>query len=192
MSSLNCTPGAVVSATFCKDSLYVAEFSISDRKIRLWDLSSDRCLEWADDGIIVTRLAFSRSGSTLAAYGRVNLRLWDTATGDLQASFTTHLEPLDPGRIRFSENETHIYFDSNSFNLSSPGPIVPKSLLGVGWIEPHEYRVRRDLSWICKGNTDVLWLPPGYRPSIWDIVGSDVVMGCGSRVVLIRLTKKDF
>ncbi|KAF3802625.1 Vegetative incompatibility protein HET-E-1 [Colletotrichum gloeosporioides] len=191
VSRLDCASDAIVSTTFCKDSIYVAEYSSSDMRTSLWDIPSGRCLKTVDDGISVTSLAFSRNGSTLAAYGRVSLRLWDTATGDLKASFTTDLESLNPGRIRFSENGSHIYFDSNSFNLSSPGPIVANGLIGIIYIVPHQYRIRRDLDWIAKGDTNVLWLPPGYRPSVWDIVGSDVVMGCGSRVVFIRLPDKD-
>ncbi|KAH9233142.1 hypothetical protein K456DRAFT_347095 [Colletotrichum gloeosporioides 23] len=191
-SSPDCASGAIVSATFCKDSLHVAEYSSSDVRTSVWDIPSGRCLKTVDDGISVTRLAFSRNGSTLAAYGKSNLRLWNTATGDLKASFTTNLESLTPGRIRFSENESHIYFDSNSFDLSCPGPIVPNGLMGMTQTVPQQYRIRRDLDWIAKGDTNVLWLPPGYRPSVWDIVGPDVVMGCASRIIFIRLTKKDF
>lgn len=183
-SILDCTTDAIISATFYGSSMYVAGYCPSVMTTHLWDISSGRYLRRLHNDADVTRLAFSRDGATLASYTGATLRLWDTATGNLKS--THAVDSLHSSSVWFSENGSFIHFEGLSFGLQFQGPFSKQNATGVGYLEPNRYRVRSGDSWIAKGNTNMLWLPPGYRPTVWDTLGSNMVLGCGSRVVLVR------
>ncbi|ETS05239.1 hypothetical protein M419DRAFT_71348, partial [Trichoderma reesei RUT C-30] len=63
------------------------------------------------------------------------------------------------------------------------------ALIETSDIRPHaeEYGISPDGSWLTRRLKRVLWLPPEYRPSCAILAPSQLILGCGGRVVTMVL-----
>ena len=94
--------GTVFCVAFSPDGKIVASGS-ADMTIKLWDVATGDCTATLKDNSIVTSLAFSPDGKTLAAVGFV-VRLWDLETKKVRASVKTVSTPHGP-KVSYGSGE---------------------------------------------------------------------------------------
>jgi WD40 repeat protein len=151
----------------------------SDGTVRLWDVAMGAVLQTLRGHTGWVRgVAFSPDGRTVvSASSDGTVRLWDVATGaSLQTLENCLIEQLTLSREGpFLEADRGLlYIESDSASLS------------VAKLQPL-YTISVGADWITRGETNILWLPPEYRPSCSAFRGDLLFLGHGSgKVTFIK------
>jgi WD40 repeat protein len=187
-----------------QDSLVGCDFSADEQsiytghqsgKINVWNISTEKCIRTIeiDPSGPMSCLAIypSRDGDRLAtAYspGSWAIRIWDLDSGK-NRELPTH-------GCKDREGWEQIHFSSDGNYLAVGSRWVPISDDHDVQHAPFELVVKED-GWIArldKDDSDLLWLPPEYRPGMRGTItrGGIAVIGSESgRAISMELTRPD-
>ena len=175
----------VNSIAFSHDSKLLASAS-SDYTVKIWDASTgapQQTLEGHSHW--VTSVAFSHDSKLLASASRdKTVKIWDTSTGSCHQTVATNTLI------------TSLSFNSIDSNLLTNGGSIKVDMTRL--LSRSEYpQEERDEggcqglgiseSWVTWNTQNLLWLPPDYRATRFDISpsGSIVAGGCSTGKVFI-------
>ncbi len=155
-----------------------------DKTVKIWDLATGQCsATLSGHGNSVTAVAWSADGSRIASgsYDET-VKIWDSATGQCLTTFNT-------GYVDYIQFKTLNLLDLSVglFDLS------PSTVYSVDYSQPLPQRLGYGFdesgNWVTYNGQCLLWLPPGYRPSISAVLGMAVVIGCQSgRFMILRFS----
>ena len=161
----------VNSVVFSPDGSRIASGSY-DNTVRIWDaVNGDSLCTLEGHSSSVNSVAFSPDGSRIASGSDdKTVRIWDAGNGDclhtLQGhSASTESDPATLGVIAWGST-------SNAQKMRE----TPQR---------YTYDLNTSGTWITSNSQNVIWLPPEYRPSIFALTSSTMVIGCISGRVLI-------
>ncbi|KAJ5875197.1 uncharacterized protein N7473_012544 [Penicillium subrubescens] len=179
----------VTSIAWSPDGSRLASAS-SGKTARIWDLATGQCaatLKGHSRGVM--SITWSSDGSRLAsASSDKTVRIWNPATGQCVSTLDIHSYHF----LQFDRSTpTHLHTVIGTLNLGSTEPVAPgASRLTLPKI--HGFGLSGNISWITFNGSNLLWLPPEYRPSSpssFRISAATVAIGCSSgRVIFLALS----
>lgn len=180
----------VSSIAWSPDGSQLASASV-DNTVKIWDPATGQCASTLEGhGNSVRSIAWSPDGSRLASASYDNtVRIWDPATG--QCVSTLDIQSLH--FLQFDESKpNHLHTSIGTLNLGSTEPVAPSAsrltLPGM-----YGFGLSDSSSWITYHGSNLLWLPPEYRPSnpsSFRISAATVAIGCSSgRVIFLALSE---
>ncbi|OTA05306.1 NACHT domain WD40 repeat-containing protein [Trichoderma parareesei] len=179
---------AITAIFMCPEGQQVALIETSDIRphaeigradIRIQDVSTGCCICVIHTEAAVESAVFSANGTQIIAITPTrDVGIFDTSTGAKILGFSLELDPYD-GRPLFHLSPS--FFNRELVvHKDMPSEEVRGSLL-------KEYGISPDGSWLTRRLKRVLWLPPEYRPSCAILAPSQLILGCGGRVVTMVL-----
>jgi WD40 repeat protein len=148
--------------------------------VRVWDAETG-ALQQTLAGHIdpVSSVAFSHDGRRLASGSDdETFHVWDAETGALQQTLEIGSSLAE---LSFGPDDSYLITELGFISLSQ-SPLLP--IQAPYW---SAYCLRGNRSWITWNGTNVLWLPPEYRPTCPMVNKQTIAMGCASgRVLLIE------
>ncbi|KAM0254754.1 hypothetical protein ACHAQJ_006470 [Trichoderma viride] len=182
----------VASMAFSSDSRYIASESF-DKTVKIWDTATGRrvhTLEGHTKSVI--SIAFS-SDSRYIASGSLDetVNIWDLATG---ACIQTINDVGEACHLSFdAKTNSRLYTNLGALDLDlAPVTGVLPTQRSSHQTGLHGYGIDRNKEWIVKDGKPMLWLPQEYRLGDCAVVGSTVIIGCGSglgRVLILRFSE---
>ncbi|PTB70920.1 hypothetical protein BBK36DRAFT_1165408 [Trichoderma citrinoviride] len=147
--------------------------------IRILEVSTGRCICVIHTEAAAESAVFSAKGTQIIAITRNrDAGIFNTSTGEKILGLFLGLGPYDnkpvfPLPPSFLNRELVVHKDM-------PLEEVRDSLL-------KEYGISPDRAWLTRRLKRVLWLPPDYRPSCAILSASQLILGCGGRIVTMVL-----
>ncbi|UKZ56873.1 hypothetical protein TrVGV298_010718 [Trichoderma virens] len=157
-----CT-GTVRSMVFSPSATHLASAS-DDGTLKIWDLTAESCLYTILDFHSTSLIGFSPGSTLLSSLSRKGtFKIWDAFTGVCLLTLEEWVAgwPLEPAMIYSILKPT---WDSGR-------PVtVPRLdlLLGYSCEIPALELSAYEKAWIFRRQEPVLWLPPDYRPGIFE------------------------
>jgi WD40 repeat protein len=192
----------VNSVAFSPDSKQIVSGS-DDRTIRCWDAATGQQLLPALEGHTawVSSVAFSPdSKQIVSGSDDRTIRCWDAATGQqLLPALEGHTESVS--LVAFSPDGKQIVSGSDDRTIrrwdAATGQQLLPALEGhTAWVSsvafsPDSKQIPTlyiSENWLVEGITNLLWLPPDYRPTCKAIWGGVIALGYQSgRVSILQL-----
>ncbi|KAF7164512.1 hypothetical protein CNMCM6106_001030 [Aspergillus hiratsukae] len=173
---------SINSVVFSHDSKLVASASY-DQTVKIWDATSGHCLQTLEGHrAFVNSVVFSHDSKLVAsASDDQTVKIWDATSGHCVQTFNA-------GRVAtvksFDITNSHLELNSGTIHLSSVSRAIPAKPNP----EALKYQgcgISADETWITWDTGNLLWLPPEYRPGVFDATLSAICLGCDSGRVLI-------
>lgn len=147
-----------------------------DKTVRLWDPATGALQQTLEGhSSWVSSVAFSPDGVWLASASRdETVHFWDVATGALQQTLSPNGRVTD---LKSDEDVSCLFTDLGFFDVHSgfgKHATCSKNVNLEIFIEQH---------WIKVNGKNVLWLPPGLRPSCSAINGNLLALGNTSGLI---------
>ncbi|KAG9234358.1 hypothetical protein BJ875DRAFT_401290 [Amylocarpus encephaloides] len=177
----------VMSVAFSHDSKLLASAS-DDKTVKVWDTATGTLQQTLEghSGWVMS-VAFSHDSKLLAsASDDKTVKVWDTVTGKLQQTINKYIS-----KLAFDITDSILITNIGLIKVDGTG-ILPSPISsqevgdknnceGLGVSE----------SWVTWNNQNLLWLPPSFRGTSFDITptGSTLAIGCQSgKVFLIGIS----
>ena len=184
----------VFTLAFSADSRYLATGTGSDDTIiRILGIKDHSFKALQGHTRWTTAVAFSVDSQYLAsgsADGKI--RIWD-----LEQCMCLHTINVGATLYRLSfdlRTNSKLYTDIGILDskVPNPTPSVNTESLGITALPGSDrsaHCINVVWEWIVKHDKKVLWLPSEYRPSVSDVFGSTIALGCESgRVLIMRFS----
>ncbi len=118
----------------------------------------------------ILALAISPNNKQLASASADNtIKLWDAFSGQALHSLEVYSSRITT--LSFSSDQTVLHTDSGPFRIT----VSPSGAATLG-IDPSGAMYVRE-QWVSRGDQNVLWLPPEYRPICTAVQGDIVILG---------------
>ncbi|KAL2886331.1 Vegetative incompatibility protein HET-E-1 [Ceratocystis lukuohia] len=171
--------GTVISVVFSNDARRLASES-NDKTVKIWDAASGACLHTLDGpGDDVTSVVSSNHARRLQLWPDNNaVKIWDATSG-------VCLQTLQ-GHDHISRS---LVFSDDGQRIAS-GPLVSQAYLSHS--RSYTYSLSNDDLWIMENGQRILWLPPSYRPRIFELAHTRFGLATMShRIIFMEFSSGD-
>ncbi|RFU31129.1 hypothetical protein B7463_g5199, partial [Scytalidium lignicola] len=181
----------VRSVAFSPDGKQVVSGAY-DETIRLWDVTTGKILQTLKGhSSWVNSVAFSPDGKqVVSGSDDETVRLWDVLTGRMLQTLEEHsssvrsvaFSPDGKQVISWAYDETIRLWDTMTGRVlqtleGHSSSIRPVAFSPDGNLQPTLYVYNH---WVVEGETNILWLPPDYRPTCEAFWDKTIVLGHSS------------
>ncbi len=170
LKTLSLKPHYADAVAFSPDGSRLA-FGLNNNLIRVLNISTGDVMQMGrGHEAHISAVAVSSNNKQLASASVDNtIKLWDTFSGQV-----LHSLEVDSSRIEtlsFSSDQTVLHTDKGPFRIT----FSPNGAATLG-IDPSGGMYVRG-QWLSRGNQNMLWLPPEYRPTRTAVWGDIVALG---------------
>ncbi len=175
----------VMSVAFSHDSKLLASASY-DKTVRIWDVGTgflQQTLEGHSDGVM--SVAFSHDSKLLASASYdETVRIWDVSTSFCHQIVTVNTVITS---LSFDSIDSNLLTNVGSFKVYRTELSTTSEYSQEGGSDGDRQRLSISGPWVTWNKQNLLWLPPDYRATMFDIspLGSIVADGCESGKVFI-------
>jgi len=175
----------VMSVTFSHDSKLLASASY-DKTVRIWDVGTgflQQTLEGHSDGVM--SVAFSHDSKLLASASYdETVRIWDVSTSFCHQIVTVNTVITS---LSFDSIDSNLLTNVGSCKVYRTELSTTSEYSQEGGSDGDRQRLSISGPWVTWNKQNLLWLPPDYRATMFDIslLGSIVAGGCESGKVFI-------